>query len=419
MAEGGQSSSPPPNWSSKILCRYFLHGVCRQGDGCPYSHDKSSKLSMVCTFYQKGQCTYGDGCRYDHVKLNPKISDSKGVHILPTVSSKSSPVSSNMVTLKKGGETTPKPTKSPMTPKPEDWVKAKEFVPGQRYTCSTVPASYAAAVEPTTESSSPCIVKGSKDLLCPFLAQGHCPYDEECEYLHGNICDMCGLAVLHPENKSQREEHQKECVKQHEQAMELSFAVARSKDKCCGICMEHILEKDNHQERRFGIMSNCNHIFCLPCIRKWRGAKQFDNQIVRACPECRVQSDFVTPSMYWVDTDEEKQKLISGYKKALGNKPCKYFKEGKGECPFYDKCFYRHAHPDGTIADPKPRPRRRRQDAEGALDIIERINLWDFLEERQNRVFLLDLEEELDNLILNLVLGGRDSDSDSDFDGFW
>ena len=63
--------------------------------------------------------------------------------------------------------------------------------------------------------------------------------------------------------------------------MELSFAVARSKDKCCGICMEHILEKDNHQERRFGIMSNCNHIFCLPCIRKWRGAKQFDNQIVR------------------------------------------------------------------------------------------------------------------------------------------
>ena len=74
-----------------------------------------------------------------------------------------------------------------------------------------VPASYAAAVEPTTESSSPCIVKGSKDLLCPFLAQGHCPYDEECEYLHGNICDMCGLAVLHPENKSQREEHQKVC----------------------------------------------------------------------------------------------------------------------------------------------------------------------------------------------------------------
>jgi hypothetical protein len=35
--------------------------------------------------------------------------------------------------------------------------------------------------------------------------------------------------------------------------------------------------------------------------------------------------------------------------------------------------------------------------------------------------FLVDLEEELDSLILNFVLGNNnsDSDSDSDFDGFW
>jgi hypothetical protein len=33
----------------------------------------------------------------------------------------------------------------------------------------------------------------------------------------------------------------------------------------------------------------------------------------------------------------------------------------------------------------------------------------------------VDLEEELDSLILNFVLGNNnsDSDSDSDFDGFW
>jgi E3 ubiquitin-protein ligase makorin len=72
-----------------------------------------------------------------------------------------------------------------------------------------------------------------------------------------------------------------DCVKQHEQAMELSFAVARSKDKVCGICMDIVMEKEPSTERRFGIMSNCNHIFCLSCIRKWRGAKQFENEIVR------------------------------------------------------------------------------------------------------------------------------------------
>ena len=78
------------------------------------------------------------------------------------------------------------------------------------YLLFTVPSSYAAAVEPTTkEPSSPCPVRGSKDLLCPFLAQGDCPYEDDCEYLHGDICDMCGFAVLHPEDSKQRDNHQK------------------------------------------------------------------------------------------------------------------------------------------------------------------------------------------------------------------
>lgn len=71
----------------------------------------------------------------------------------------------------------------------------------------------------------------------------------------------------------------KECVRQHEKDMELSFAIARSKDKTCGVCFEIITEKIG--EQRFGILPNCNHIFCLQCIRKWRLAKQFDNNIIR------------------------------------------------------------------------------------------------------------------------------------------
>ena len=37
----------------------------------------------------------------------------------------------------------------------------------------------------------------------------------------------------------------------------------------------------------------------------------------RSCPECRTQSDFVTPSSYWVENKDEKIKLIEGYKQAL------------------------------------------------------------------------------------------------------
>ena len=34
-------------------------------------------------------------------------------------------------------------------------------------------------------------------------------------------------------------------------------------------------------EARFGIMPNCNHCYCLECLRKWRKAKQFEHKIVR------------------------------------------------------------------------------------------------------------------------------------------
>ena len=75
--------------------------------------------------------------------------------------------------------------------------------------------------------------------------------------------------------------------------------------------MELIAEKD----LRFAILQNCNHCFCLECIRKWR--KQHNNmeqeveaKTVRACPECRVHSDYVIPSKTWIEDKDEKEKLI-------------------------------------------------------------------------------------------------------------
>ena len=28
--------------------------------------------------------------------------------------------------------------------------------------------------------------------LCPYAAQGECPYQESCQYTHGDACDLCG-----------------------------------------------------------------------------------------------------------------------------------------------------------------------------------------------------------------------------------
>ncbi|KAA0201524.1 hypothetical protein HAZT_HAZT005413, partial [Hyalella azteca] len=188
---------------------------------------------------------------------------------------------------------------------------------------------------------------GSPSDLCPFfMIHLTCHLMDQCPYIHGQ-----------------------ECANVIEADMEHSFAVARSQDKQCGICMDTVMERSLPSQRRFGILPNCSHIFCLDCIRKWRQSKQFENKIIRSCPECRIQSDYIVPSRYWVDESdkEEKKKLVDSYRDALGKKECKYFNKGEGTCPFGNKCFYRHALADGTIKDVGPPRRRRKFGADGEL----------------------------------------------------
>lgn len=47
----------------------------------------------------------------------------------------------------------------------------------------------------------------TKKQLCPYAAVGECRYGENCVYLHGDSCDMCGLQVLHPMDAAQRSQH--------------------------------------------------------------------------------------------------------------------------------------------------------------------------------------------------------------------
>ncbi|KAG0730291.1 putative E3 ubiquitin-protein ligase makorin-2 [Chionoecetes opilio] len=234
---------------------------------------------------------------------------------------------------------------------------------------------------------------------------GKCQLGPQCSYIHGLMCEVCQLACLHPYDGDQRRIHKEECTKLMEAEMEHSFAVARSKDKVCGICMDTVMERPLASQRRFGILPNCAHCFCLNCIRKWRQSKQFENKIIRSCPECRTQSDFVIPSRYWVDDKdmEDKDKLLLSYQLALSDKACKYFKQGEGVCPFGNKCFYLHALPDGTKKDVGPPRRRRRFNADGELQLyLDNMVLWDFIEEREHRLELL--RGSIQTLLLELEL---------------
>ncbi|NXS97212.1 MKRN1 ligase, partial [Jacana jacana] len=406
---------------SKLLSyRYFMHGVCKEGDNCRYSHDLStSQSAMVCRYYQRGCCAYGDSCRYEHTKPlkeeemidedpdeNIYASMSSDFMLLPeTVEEIIAEIEDENTDLAAAGVGV------------EDWVNAVEFVPGQPYCGRAAPSCAEAPLEEMVieeEYEKQQVDVEIKKELCPYAAVGECRYGENCVYIHGDVCDMCGLQVLHPIDAAQRSEHIKSCIEAHEKDMELSFAVQRSKDMVCGICMEVVYEKANPSERRFGILSNCNHTYCLKCIRKWRSAKQFESKIIKSCPECRITSNFVIPSEYWVEEKEEKQKLIQKYKEAMSNKPCRYFDEGRGSCPFGGNCFYKHAYPDGRREEPQ-RPKAQR-----------RNRFWEFIEERENGdPFETDEDEvvtfELGEMLLMLLAAGGDdelTDSEDEWDLF-
>ena len=141
--------------------------------------------------------------------------------------------------------------------------------------------------------------------------------------------------------------------------------------------------------------------------------KSHKNLIFRACPECRQNSDYICPSRYWLDTKEEKEQLFSDYKKALHKKECKYFKKGKGECPFGNKCFYRHANEAGIVVDVGPPQKHiRRSGADGeSSSLVERLLLYDYLQERDGHLVLpLELLDVLE------FLSDSDESDWSDFD---
>ncbi|XP_056128938.1 E3 ubiquitin-protein ligase makorin-2 isoform X2 [Lampris incognitus] len=352
--------------TKQVTCRYFLHGVCREGSRCLFSHDPTtSKPSTICKYYQRGVCAYGERCRYDHIRPPGR-----------------------------SGATAEQSTGSGAGGGARGRQGARRGV--------ILRDRGSGAYQDTPLLSQ----------LCPYAAAGQCHYGNSCPYLHGDLCDICRLQVLHPHDPEQRRAHQKMCMLAFESDMERAFAAQLSQDKVCSICMEVVVQKVNPSERRFGILSACSHTYCLTCIRQWRCAKQFDNKIIKSCPECRVVSEFVIPSVYWVENQDDKNKLIDHFKSGVSKKACKYFDQGRGSCPFGGKCLYLHAYPDGTRAQPdKP---RKQLSSEGNIRFLNSVRLWDFIEEREQRSVAspLSLDDDVTELReLFMQMSGSSQDS--------
>lgn len=371
------------------------------------------RSQTICRYYVRGICRFGELCRFSHdlTRGHPECEQQVATDVLPKPSTSSSSSSHFASTSRQ----------------PRNWANAPVFVPSQKRTPAqeqieeatvgpeaqteaggeAAYAAYQPAISWAEVVGGPSSLNTKVDYanMNPASLEEVCPYESPCAWselcpyrIHMELCEMCDQYCLHPTDQAQRKNHNRECLQQHEQAMELSFAIARSKDKTCGICFDTIMEKAG-REKRFGILPNCNHIFCLECIRTWRQAKQFEHKITRACPECRVCSDFVCPSAFWVETKEEKDKLLNDYRAALGAKDCKYFKKGEGKCPFGNKCFYKHALPNGDIIDVGlPKRTRKLQSQNEIIDLLD-IYLWEYVDRRDYHwleIFSSDLSESSD-----------------------
>lgn len=160
-------------------------------------------------------------------------------------------------------------------------------------------------------------VKSDERPLCSLAADGSCLHGENCPQVHGDLCPACGKQCLHPFSPQERDKHIKEC-EEKQQKLEV---LKRSQEIECSVCLERVLSKTTAAEKKFGILSECDHPFCISCIRNWRNSTPSSgmdvNNTLRACPVCRKLSYFVVPSVVWYTTQEEKQEIIENYKAKL------------------------------------------------------------------------------------------------------
>lgn len=315
---------------------------------------------QVCTFYQKGSCAYGSRCRYDHVKTKPLAPASSSSTDLPlTVVNVSGTVTNGSAQFSpydgtdvhspfhETAQSIPS-SGPPHAHTAPSWGENSAYYDVQE----TEGVGYARSINPADQP------------ICSFAAAGDCPHNNDCPHIHGDLCASCGKHCLHPFRPEEREEHIKTCEKRQKHLK----ALRQSQEIECNVCLERVLSKSVQAERKFGILSECDHAFCISCIRNWRSsspASGFDvNSALRACPICRKLSYFVIPSVIWYSVKEEKQEIVDSYKAKLRlfcisvflrlnfcvfsycssffrSIDCKHFDFGNGSCPFGTSCFYR------------------------------------------------------------------------------
>ncbi|KAM3934483.1 putative E3 ubiquitin-protein ligase makorin-1 [Leptodactylus fuscus] len=310
MASASRGTAP------RAPCRAFLRGSCRFGPNCRFSHER--KPVPICRHFQNGFCGYGDKCSFLHVPpyqrsdspsrclASRRVSEPCVVPCLPNPQVGRRVSEPSITPLQSAA--TENQRVSVQLPR-ENWALAPEFVPRNTGLVRSV--------------SSPILMDKSK----------------ETEFNHSTN-RRTSLKILHSKMENS------------------SLQYERSRDVVCGICMDKVYDKQMEEERIFGILPNCSHAYCVGCIKRWRKTRDFQNEVIKSCPQCRVKSSYFIPHKYWIGDSDEKLQLIEDFKAKTGKIRCRFFLRSNGYCPFKSECIYLHDLPHGHRRRKKKDQRR-------------------------------------------------------------
>lgn len=181
---------------------------------------------------------------------------------------------------------------------------------------------------------------GTKEVRTQFC----CPYYHHCKF--GSFCKLYHYDQHQPSDIPLKRHIQ--TSKRYENTTSTEAEVEDGKDDVskvatmrCGICYE----ATGKERKNVGLLSNCEHCFCMECLWKWRHSDMSKVQETRgatkACPNCRVKSEFVVPSRVFC-VGETKEKVFKMHWKKMARRPCKRFNGNKGSCKWGSDCLWAH-----------------------------------------------------------------------------
>lgn len=149
---------------------------------------------------------------------------------------------------------------------------------------------------------------------CIFFAKGYCKNGDACRFAHP---ELPVRSSSKPECKFFANGYCK-----NEAACRFAHAEPSSSKLECNICFESNIQV-------FALLQNCEHVFCMDCIKNWRNQEMTDLSLdaVFGCPCCRKESLYIVPSPRHL-TSETKEKFIMGYISSKKTVPCSRFIAG-------------------------------------------------------------------------------------------